>query len=466
MVAKLTGNGDNYENYYSLNGSNILNQIGLSSGMSYNNIAWFQQAINGGYNAFYGQNQAQQQNGYQTLANLILNVVCSISAGGVSNKAEKETSESNEVITENSNKVKATKEETDKQIQEILKEINTNVTSINEAIEQIKALGGNKEGLALIQEKLEAEKAEIQKAVDILNDPESKEEDKQAALDKLQICCDAIKDLLIQANELKKEIEALDIQIADKEKVIGEKVESANNIIEENLKNIEGIIIEDTGEGVKNVKYATTGAGEVAEGTEMQAVIAAEEIGSLGMASGMVAQQEKVAIDYIEGGNIHIYQSAKNLKTLGSALNKIGTEFKTVSDYANTVGSALSDATEVIGSYATASKDLITSVGSWITVVDEANKELQTKINEYNGVDKNCKQVEENKETFKDYIAADKFKTGVAVSDKVTTEQISMSNSEMASLIARNNGIDLNNDFAEDGENTGLKFLLNIMSKS
>ena len=394
-----------------VNGANLFKEVenilGQStsfaggSSASFNDIAWFSNAVQGCQD-IASDNSSKKTSGIQTIMNLVVGFINSKLS------AEQETSESNENINEGKSSGEKVQKTTQEQINDIIASVGDNVKSINDALDAIEKLGGDdSEGLVGLQAQLEEQKALIKKAIETLkNSKDEKEVEK--ALETIKTCQAVIGTLVERVDEITEEINKKTATVENLTTIVEAQQGNAEKILAEGLKAIEGIVLETSKEGITNVSYVAKGGQEVAEGTEIQAAVAAVEVGTLGAGTGVVAGVEKKAIDLIEAGGIHISKGSSNLLSLGSVLGTLGDSMKDVSAYSTAIGSALDAAQEIIGSYSNTAKGLITSTGSWSTI-KSANEELDKAVKDYQG-ENDKKEVKQD--TLFNFDVQEKFKLG------------------------------------------------------
>ena len=358
--------------------STALNQNGESGSISLNgnkfSAGWFLDAISGnGTNNGTGSGNSSTFD-WASIINSVMKVVGQIFA-------QRDVDSSKKKIDEGNNKGEKVNNETSDKINEIISQINTDIESIQTAISKIEQLCGS-EGLEAAKEQLEDTKSRIQKALDIINNPDADETDKNSALVELEACSELISQLLAQVDLIQQSVTEQTQGVQQYTESIEAQQGIAEQTIETALQTIENIVVETSAEGTKNVKYIAEGGEEITLGVEAQAAAATIEAGTLGMGTAVAASAEEKALKLIDNGKTHISGGSENLTSLGSALNNLGGKMATVSSYTTAIGDALGLAQGIIGEYSTSVSDILTSVGSWNTV-RTANNELSIAISDY-----------------------------------------------------------------------------------
>ena len=327
-------------------------------------------------------NASQQASAFQNILNDITSLIGNLST--------KDSAQANQEVKKNDNEIQKNDQEAtnlnqtvDAKLQQIMDQCTNGAKTIEDAIKEIEALGGDKGKIASAQEELDQHLATIEENKQILNNGVSSPEEKKQALSNILNAASAINSLVILVNGYKEQIEAQNAIVEETSNNLAELTTNANQILTDGMTKMAELVQNNQAQTVKTSEMAVKGTTkEVAGNTQ---VIIGE-----GMTSGPQAMfTGSEGFKYIMSGNDKINAGAtlmggatQGLSKLTQSMGQMGSYLQYFANFANGIGKFGEGAQELLGQYDTTVNASITAIGSW-EQVGSANEQLQAYIQEY-----------------------------------------------------------------------------------
>lgn len=351
--------------------SAIIGQIGSrATGASYNDIAWFANAIQN------GNTGEIILSSIQTIGNIYSNL-------GTNDEAEavKKNQNDNEKIKENKDKSNEIFNSLNESLNTILSSCNEKKEVIENALEVIEKLGGDKGMIAKKQEELQEKLAIIKAQQEILNNPNTKSDERRQAIRTILDCASCINAIAAEVDEYKSQLEEQQNAVKSASKEVNELTEEMESIKEEGSKNVEELttenielIYESTNKVAQGTQKEVLGGQQVATGTAMTSGPQAIVSGSTG-AKLILSGKSKIA-----GGTLLMSGAADDFKNITTNVNSIQKGFETFTSYVQGIGEFNDGITKLVGAFDTTVEPMITSIGTWegVKSTNQALKEYST----------------------------------------------------------------------------------------
>lgn len=357
----------------------IINMIGSQvGGQSYNDIAWLSNALQ----TLDGGSDEQKAQVVQSLVSKVMNIFSDLTTDNTK-KADNTTTKNDTAIDTNTKNAEETFKGINDTLQALLDRCDADKLSIEEALKEIDALGGEKGKIAEAQAQLEAQLEIIETNKSILNNPESKQEDRTAAISAILAACGAIGTLVSNVNGYKAEIEAqnqvVNTASADLQEVsdlIVKTVDQGTEDIQNNLQEAARLTSDNIRIQADSIQKSVLGTKQVAAGTAMESGPQALVTGSEG------AQLIASGTDKIAAGTVLMKGAISGFSQIGQSVNGMAQGLSHFVNFANGIGQYNEGAQNLVGAYNVQSEAMITATGSWAKVA-EANTALESYAREY-----------------------------------------------------------------------------------
>ena len=287
--------------------------LGTSSGNNFVNSIWGptqegQAAVNG------NDNQKAQ-----AITNIVQNLL-----GMLMSLGTKETSKANKEVKQNEKQANTLEKNADKaaqtteeKVQEIISNIADNTTSISKAMDEIKALGGDKGDIAKALETLEEQLKIIDDNKKILNDGVSSPEAKQKALENLIGASQVINELVASIAEVQKEIETQNGIVENTANNVAGLVEESVNVITNGAQTLQGFIQQGGIQTATTTTIAARGTADVSVGSIATAKGSALSSNLVTATAGQ--KLLRIGSDRTSAGQTRIKGATENLSALTKA---------------------------------------------------------------------------------------------------------------------------------------------------
>ncbi len=367
---------------YSANGvdaNTIINAVGQQvGGQTYGNIAWFSNALQ------TLSNGSDEQKAYavQSMVSKVMNIFTDLSTNNAQ-KADKTTGANEKAIETNTQNAEETFKGINDTLQALLDRCDADKLTIETALEKIEELGGEKGKIAEAQAQLEAQLEIIDENKKILNNPETKPEDRTAAISAILAACGTIGSLVTSVQELQAEIETQNEVVAtaseDLQEVsdlITETVNEGTQDVQSNLEEAARLTTENIQLQADSIEKSVLGGKQVAAGTAMESGPQAIVTGSEGV------QLIASGTDKIAAGTVLMQGAISGFSQIGQSVNGMAQGLSHFVNFANGIGQYNEGAQNLVGAYNIQSEAMITATGSWSKIAD-ANTELENYAREY-----------------------------------------------------------------------------------
>ena len=405
-----------YGNY---NFSSMLGAAGsaLSGGVaSYNDIAWFAQAVQGNITGNEDLN-----NTISAGANLFVNIFTNMSTNDVAQDSKKNNNDDKK-IDDNKDKANEIFSSVNESLNTIFSACETKQADIESALKEIEKLGGNKGLITKKQEELQEKIVKIKEQQKVLNNPDSEPKDRRDAIKTILLLVSDINALAAEVDGYKTEIEAQQGNVKeaseevenlskDMEKVVSDGTIDTEQLTQENIQ----LMANGTQKVAESIQKKAFGTEQIAVGTAMESGPQALVTGSEG------AQLIASGTSKIAGGVELMTGAMSDFARINDLASNIQQSFQHFSSFANGIGEYNNGIQDLVGAFNTTVEPMITSIGTWSAVKD-ANKALGQYTTEYaqaigmNEVN-NDGTIDESKEDENKEVAFKKYEFDMAAFD-------------------------------------------------
>lgn len=361
-------------------------------GSSYDDIAWFNNAIAGTEEVESKDNNSEQKvNG---LKNVLDGLLGAISFSKNQNaQANKEVKKNSDAIDKNEKAAEKKAQEIQASVEKIVSSISDNTASINDALAAIEKLGNNGD-FAKIQEQIKEQLDKIDQAKEDLKDPEKRDQ----ALETISAAASVIDGLVANMQDVQGVIAEQNAIVEANINNISELITESTNKITEGIGELQQFIQKGTVIGADSTRLTTQGGIDVPTGNAE--VKAGEAINSnVFSAVGSGGQGAKLIIDgnqRISAGGTRIQGGAKNLQSLTASIGKIGGDLSSLAEYTNSIGKIGEGVATLAEQYVNTIQPYIEAAGTWdVDAINEANTELQSQVKTFDEVQKADEQNEQ-----------------------------------------------------------------------
>ncbi len=327
-------------------------------------------------------NSSQQAAAFQNILTDITNLLGNLGTKE-SAKANQEVKKNDEAIQKNDQDVSNLHQSVDSRLQQIMDQCTSGAKTIEDAINEIEALGGDKGQIASAQAELEQHLAEIEANKVILNNESSSSDERKQALTAILSAASAINSLVILVNGYKEQIEAQNAIVEETSNNLAELTTDATQVLTDGMNQMAELAQNNQAQTVKTTEMAVNGtAKEVAGNTQ---VVIGESMTSGPQAVVTGAEGFKYIMsgnDKINAGATLMGGATQGLSQLTQSLGQMGSYLQYFANFANGIGKFGEGTQELLGQYDATVNPAITSIGSW-EQVGVANQQLQTYIQEY-----------------------------------------------------------------------------------
>ena len=358
---------------------------GSKKGSSYDDIAWFNNAIAGTEEVASNDNSSEQKvNG---LKNVLDGLLGAISFSNNQNaQANKEVKKNSDAIDKNEKAAEKKAQEIQASVEKMVSSISDNTASINDALAAIEKLGNNGD-FAKIQEQIQEQLDKIDQAKEDLKDPEKRDQ----ALETISVAASVIDGLVANMQDVQGVIAEQNAIVEENINNISELITESTNKITEGISELQQFIQKGTVIGADSTRLTTQGGIDVPTGNAE--VKAGEAINSnVFSAVGSGGQGAKLIIDgnqRISAGGTRIQGGAKNLQLLTASIGKIGGDLSSLAEYTNSIGKIGEGVATLAEQYVNTIQPYIEAAGTWdVDAINEANTELQSQVKTFGEVQK------------------------------------------------------------------------------
>ena len=358
---------------------------GSKKGSSYDDIAWFNNAIAGTEEVASNDNSSEQKvNG---LKNVLDGLLGAISFSKNQNaQANKEVKKNSDAIDNNEKAAEKKAQEIQASVEKMVSSISDNTASINDALAAIEKLGNNGD-FAKIQEQIQEQLDKIDQAKEDLKDPEKRDQ----ALETISAAASVIDGLVANMQDVQSVIAEQNAIVEANINNISELITESTKKITEGIGELQQFIQKGTVIGADSTRLTTQGGIDVPTGNAE--VKAGEAINSnVFSAVGSGGQGAKLIIDgnqRISAGGTRIQGGAKNLQLLTASIGKIGGDLSSLAEYTNSIGKIGEGVATLAEQYVNTIQPYIEAAGTWdVDAINEANTELQSQVKTFGEVQK------------------------------------------------------------------------------
>ncbi len=358
---------------------------GSKKGSSYDDIAWFNNAIAGTEEVASNDNSSEQKvNG---LKNVLDGLLGAISFSNNQNaQANKEVKKNSDAIDKNEKAAEKKAQEIQASVEKMVSSISDNTASINDALAAIEKLGNNGD-FAKIQEQIQEQLDKIDQAKEDLKDPEKRDQ----ALETISAAASVIDGLVANMQDVQSVIAEQNAIVEANINNISELITESTKKITEGIGELQQFIQKGTVIGADSTRLTTQGGIDVPTGNAE--VKAGEAINSnVFSAVGSGGQGAKLIIDgnqRISAGGTRIQGGAKNLQSLTASIGKIGGDLSSLAEYTNSIGKIGEGVATLAEQYVNTIQPYIEAAGTWdVDAINEANTELQSQVKTFDEVQK------------------------------------------------------------------------------
>lgn len=358
---------------------------GSKKGSSYDDIAWFNNAIAGTEEVASNDNSSEQKvNG---LKNVLDGLLGAISFSNNQNaQANKEVKKNSDAIDKNEKAAEKKAQEIQASVEKMVSSISDNTASINDALAAIEKLGNNGD-FAKIQEQIQEQLDKIDQAKEDLKDPEKRDQ----ALETISAAASVIDGLVANMQDVQGVIAEQNAIVEANINNISELITESTKKITEGIGELQQFIQKGTVIGADSTRLTTQGGIDVPTGNAE--VKAGEAINSnVISAVGSGGQGAKLIIDgnqRISAGGTRIQGGAKNLQSLTASIGKIGGDLSSLAEYTNSIGKIGEGVATLAEQYVNTIQPYIEAAGTWdVDAINEANTELQSQVKTFDEVQK------------------------------------------------------------------------------
>jgi hypothetical protein len=327
-------------------------------------------------------------NGSSTNTETILNKVQSIMTKVLSeintnsdSEAKKSTKANDKRLKETSDNIEKTNQAVTTKLEEIMSQCETSSTTIQNALDRIEELGGDDGVIQEAQQKLDKKLEEINKQKEILNNPNSKPEERQAALSTMLNAISGINELVELVNEYQAEIDSLSTDVNNESENLTSLVTEKDETVQEGQESAIANATDLQSDLAETTDLAVTSLGKTALGEGQEA--AADAASSNMFTSSAAIELRQSATDKLSAGATLMSGAIQGLKTIGSANSSNSAGVGYWINFANGLGTYAESAQTLVGSYNSQVQPMIESIGTWVDTVSTANQSLEAYYAEY-----------------------------------------------------------------------------------
>ena len=367
--------------------NNALSQLKSieSSGSATGGSSSNTQFINSIY-SLVGDAETLSEGGNQQTASavggIVKNVISAILSLGTGerNKANQEVKTNTKNANTLGQNAETTFQNTNQQVTEIMNSITENTSSLESAMEQIQALGGDQGVIAEAQEQLEEQLTIIEEQKNILNSSDSTPQEKEAALNSINNASAVIAGLVESIGTYQAEIEAQNAAVETATTNVSGLIEQSVSTIADGAAKLQAYMQQGAGQITTNTTSSVTGTGNTVTG---QSATAAGNAASSNVFTASIAPKLlRIGADQSGAGTIRLGGAVSNLSALTKAIGEMGSDLTEMANFVNSVGGIGENFLNLVGQYGETLEPVIVAVGSWDAVAD-ANEQLQTAITDY-----------------------------------------------------------------------------------
>ena len=233
---------------------------GSKKGSSYDDIAWFNNAIAGTEEVASNDNSSEQKvNG---LKNVLDGLLGAISFSKNQNaQANKEVKKNSDAIDNNEKAAEKKAQEIQASVEKMVSSISDNTASINDALAAIEKLGNNGD-FAKIQEQIQEQLDKIDQAKEDLKDPEKRDQ----ALETISVAASVIDGLVANMQDVQGVIAEQNAIVEENINNISELITESTNKITEGISELQQFIQKGTVIGADSTRLTTQGGIDVPTG--------------------------------------------------------------------------------------------------------------------------------------------------------------------------------------------------------
>lgn len=298
-------------------------------------------------------------------------------------EANKEVKKNDAEIRKNDMEASKLHQTLDSKLQDIMNQCTNGAKTIEDAIKEIEALGGDKGQIAQAQADLEQQLAVIEENKIILNNGVSSLEEKKQALVNILSAASAINSLVALVNDCKAQIEAKNAIVEQTSTDLADLTVNASEALGQGMQDMAQLMqngqqLTVKTEAMSGKAIAETGAGEtqIGIGQAMTSGVQAIATGSEGIKYIMSGN------DKVNAGATLMSGSIQGLAQLTQSMGQMNSYLQYFANFCNGIGKFTEGAQELVGQYDATVNPMITAIGSW-EQVNSANTELQTYLQEY-----------------------------------------------------------------------------------
>ena len=309
----------------------------------------------------------------------VINAILSLGTGE-RDKANQEVKTNTENANTLGQNAETTFQNTNQQVTEIMNSITENTSSLESAMEQIQALGGDQGVIAEAQEQLEEQLTIIEEQKNILNSSDSTPQEKEAALNSINNASVVIAGLVESIGTYQAEIEAQNAAVETATTNVSGLIEQSVSTIADGAAKLQAYMQQGAGQITTNTTSSVTGTGNTVTG---QSATAAGNAASSNVFTASIAPKLlRIGADQSGAGTIRLGGAVSNLSALTKAIGEMGSDLTEMANFVNSVGGIGENFLNLVGQYGETLEPVIVAVGSWDAVAD-ANEQLQTAITDY-----------------------------------------------------------------------------------
>ena len=340
--------------------SSLIGQVGNQlQGASYNEIAWFTQAIQSG----------DTGNIIQAGVSAIGDIFSNLST----NDAAQDTKTNNrdeQKIENNNDKANDIFSSVNESLQTIFSECEGKQAEIQNALEKIEKLGGDKGLIAKKQEELQEKIAQIKAQQEILNNPDSKSADRKNAIKTILSLVSDINGLYNEVAAYKEELEnhqqnvhtaseEVDQLSDDMQQVVTDGTAQTEELTQENIQ----LMADGTQKVAESIKKNALGTEQITVGTAMETGPQALVTGSEG------AQLIASGTSKIAGGAELMSGAMRDFKNISNLASNIQQNVQSFTNFAQGIGEFNTGIKDLVGAFDSTVEPMISSIGSWESVL-------------------------------------------------------------------------------------------------
>lgn len=339
--------------------SSVIGQFGGQvSGTSYNDIAWFVNALQS------GDTGNIIQSGIQTIGGIFSNLSTNDAA-----EASKRNDKDNKKINDNKEKTNEIFASLNESLNTILSTCDEKKELIESALETIEKLGGDKGQIAEKQQQLQEKLAQIKAQQEILNNPNTKSDERRQAIQTILGLVSDINTIAAEVDNYKSQLEAQQETVQTASKDIEDLTEEMESIKDKGQTDAAELTQENIQLLAESTKKVADGTGKEVLGTQQVTAGEAMTSGPQAIVSGSEGVQLILSgKSKITGGAQLMSGAANDFKNIAANTSNIQEAFTSFSSFVQGIGEYNDGIKELVGAFNATVEPMITSVGSWETV--------------------------------------------------------------------------------------------------